>query len=370
MKKIIFISLILVVIIIGLLHFFTPGNLHFYHDTYRRLSYFPIAIGALLFGIRGGLTIAALTSVAFIPHLILYIGYGTDVYLSELTEVLLYLAAGAVIGGIAGRESKLREKYKSLSEKLSNSYERLHKETELLIQAEEQLGVSQKLSALGELAASLAHEIKNPLSSIKGTAEILLDEFPNNHPKREFVEILLTEVSRLNTSVEHVLRFSRKQNKKKDSAAEPLSDVILRVSRLLEAHGKGKFIDFKLSDTTAADNFYINGDKFSQVLLNIILNAIDAVSGEGKIHVEIKKSDNGLLVSISDNGPGIPIADRERIFEPFVSDKEDGTGLGLSISRKIIASYGGDITVSESKEGGACFTISLPDSAANGHTLE
>ncbi|MBW1899792.1 MAG: GHKL domain-containing protein, partial [Deltaproteobacteria bacterium] len=311
-----------------------------------------------------------LTSVAFIPHLILYIGYGTDVYLSELTEVLLYLAAGAVIGGIAGRESKLRKKYKSISEKLSNSYGRLHKETELLIQAEEQLGVSQKLSALGELAASLAHEIKNPLSSIKGTAEILLDEFPNNHPKREFVEILLTEVSRLNTSVEHVLRFSRKQNKKKDSAAEPLSDVILRVSRLLEAHGKGKFIDFKLSDTTAADNFYINGDKFSQVLLNIILNAIDAVSGEGKIHVEIKKSDNGLLVSISDNGPGIPIADRERIFEPFVSDKEDGTGLGLSISRKIIASYGGDITVSESKEGGACFTISLPDSAVNGHTLE
>ncbi len=314
--------------------------------------------------------IAALTSVAFIPHLILYIGYGTKIYLSELTEVLLYLAAGAVIGGIAGRESKLREKYKSISEKLSKSYERLHKETGLLIQAEEQLGVSQKLSALGELAASLAHEIKNPLSSIKGTAEILLDEFPDKHPKREFVEILLAEVSRLNTSVEHVLQFSRKQTKKEDSETEPLSDVIIRVSRLLKAHGKGKLIDFKLSDTTAADNFYVHGDKVSQVLLNIILNAIDAVSGEGKIHVEIKKSDSGLQVSISDNGPGISIADRERIFEPFVSNKEDGTGLGLSISRKIIASYGGDITVSESKDGGACFTISLPDSDADGHKIE
>jgi signal transduction histidine kinase len=210
MRKLLFIILVLVVLGIGFLHFTTPAELFFYHDTYRRLSYFPIVLGALWFGIWGGLILAVMSSLAFIPHVILYIGQGTGSYLSELTEIILYLAAGTVTGVIAGRESRLREKYRLLSEKLEKSYAKLHRETQLLLEAEEQLSVTQKLSALGQLSASLAHEIKNPLSSIKGTADILLDEFPDGHPKREFVEILLKETSRLNNTVEEVLQFSRR----------------------------------------------------------------------------------------------------------------------------------------------------------------
>ena len=191
MKKLAYSGLVLVVIAIGLLHFFTPGYLVLYHDTFRRLSYFPIVLGAIWFGVRGGLSLAILSSIAFIPHLLLYVGQGPEMYIGEFMEVVLYLAAGTVTGFIAGREARLQEKYKNVAEKLEKSYDRLHQETELLIEAEEQLSQSQRLSALGQLSASLAHEIKNPLSSIKGTAEIFLDEFPEGHPKREFVTILL-----------------------------------------------------------------------------------------------------------------------------------------------------------------------------------
>jgi len=361
LKKIVFPVLVLVVIIIGLLHFFTPGHLVFYHDTYRRLSYFPIVLGGIWFGIWGGVFLAAMSSIAFIPHLLLYLGQEPDIYLSELTEIILYFGAGTLIGLIARRQARLRESYRLLSEKLKKSYSRLHDETELLLEAEEQLSASQKLSALGQLSASLAHEIKNPLSSIKGTAEILLDEFPPEHPKREFVDILLTEVDRLNTTVDGILNYSRDRSGKNFSS-EPLSDIIIGVARLLESNLKKKSIDFDILENSMAKDYLIEREKLSQVFLNIILNAIDAVPIGGKIRVRMEKKPEGLTVIITDNGPSIPAEVREQIFLPFYTEKEDGTGLGLPISRKIVESYGGRINVSDANDGGACFTIFLPQS--------
>jgi len=135
-------------------------------------------------GLMAGLIIGVCTIVAFIPHLRHFYLLDSNVYLSELPEIILYLAAGYVTGVIAGREKKLREKYQVLSEKLELSYNRLHKETALLLEVEEQLRASQKLSALGQISASLAHEIKNPLAAIRGAAETFLDEFPLGHKKR------------------------------------------------------------------------------------------------------------------------------------------------------------------------------------------
>ena len=370
MRKILFAILVLVVIGIGLLHFFTPGYMIFYHDMFRRLSYFPIVLGAIWFGVWGGLLLAVLSSIAFIPHVLLYIGEGSGTYLSELTEIILYLAAGTVTGIIAGRESLLRNRYKELSEKLEKSYDKLHRETQLMLEVEEQLSAAQKLSALGQLSASLAHEIKNPLSSIKGTTEILLDEFPEDHPKREFVEILLKETTRLNNTVEEVLGFSRRgmQGKKKEEAmTEPLSQVIDRVTSLLASQLRKKSIKLTVNGWEEGKAFHIAGEKLSQVFLNIILNSIDATPPKGEIIIETMKLADGYSVSVKDNGAGIPDARKDKIFGAFYSTKEGGTGLGLSISKKIVESYGGTLTLSDAETGGACFTIFLPEqnSASN-----
>jgi signal transduction histidine kinase len=364
MRKILFAILVLVVIGIGLLHFFTPGYLIFYHDMFRRLSYFPIVLGAIWFGVWGGLLLAVMSSIAFIPHVLIYIGDGTGTYLSELTEIVLYLAAGTVTGIIAGRESHLRQRYKELSEKLEKSYDKLHRETQLLLEVEEQLSAAQKLSALGQLSASLAHEIKNPLSSIKGTAEILLDEFPQDHPKREFVQILLKETTRLNNTVEEVLQFSRRGTQgreKEETKTEPLSGVIDRVASLLASQLRKKSITLTVTGWEEGKEFFVAGEKLSQVFLNIILNAIDASPPKGEIIIETKKNAAGLAVSVKDSGAGIPDQRKDKIFDPFYSNKEGGTGLGLSISKKIVESYGGTLSLTDAETGGACFTVFLPE---------
>jgi signal transduction histidine kinase len=364
MRKILFAILVLVVIGIGLLHYFTPGYMIFYHDMFRRLSYFPIVLGAIWFGVWGGVVLAILASIAFIPHVLLYIGQGAGTYLSELTEIILYLAAGTVTGIFARRESILRQRYKELSEKLERSYDTLHRETQLLLEVEEQLGAAQKLSALGQLSASLAHEIKNPLSSIKGTAEILLDEFPKDHPKREFAEILLKETTRLNNTVEEVLQFSRRGVQGRDREnleREPLPRVIDRVTSLLASQLRKKGINLTVTGWEAGKDLLVTGEKLSQVFFNIILNAIDAVPPRGEIRIETVRDTAGFTVTVKDNGPGIPDEFKDKIFDPFYSTKDGGTGLGLSISRKIVESYGGTLLLSDAETGGACFSVFLPE---------
>jgi signal transduction histidine kinase len=254
--KLLFFALLAAVIAIGLLHLFTPGDLHFYHNTYRRLSYFPIVLGGLWFGVRGGLGLALLSSIAFIPHVLLYVGHGSQA-VSELMEIILYLAAGLLVGVISGRQTRLRERYRQLSEKLQASYARLHEETVQLIEAEARLAAAQKFSALGKLSASLAHEIKNPLASIKGTAEILRDEFPGDHPKREFVDILFKETGRLHDTVEEILRYAKGRPQEREEALEPLAAVAHHVGALLERQLREKQVHFFLPENDEARHLLV-----------------------------------------------------------------------------------------------------------------
>lgn len=368
MRKLLFSVLLLSVIAIGLLHLFTPAEYAFYHNTYRRLSYFPIVLGGLWFGVRGGLGLALLSSIAFIPHVLLYIGHGSQA-VSELMEIILYLAAGLLVGLISGRQMTLQKKYRQLSEKLQASYARLHEETAQLIEAEARLATAQKLSALGRLSASLAHEIKNPLASIRGTAEILRDEFSEKHPKREFVDILFKETGRLQETVDEVLRYAKGRAPEREEPLEPLADVAGHVGALLERQLKEKQVSLILPDNDEARQLLVEGGKFTQVLLNLGLNALDAVKPGGKIWIAAEATaDGGWKISLCDDGSGVPEAEKERIFEPFYSGKIEGTGLGLVISRKIVESYGGTLRVVDRPGGGACFAIMLP--AGNGVGLE
>ncbi len=360
-KIILFLLLVACVAVIGILHTMTPGHMIFYHDTYRRLSYFPIAIGAILYGAWGGVCLAVLSCLAFVPHLFIFWASGPQAYYSELSEILFYLAAGVVIGFISSRENKLREKYKRLSEKLAGSYKRLHEQTALLVKAEKQLGQSQKFSLLGHLSASLAHEIKNPLAAIKGAAEILADEVPCDHPKYEFIEIMRSEISRLNNSVEDVLKYCRGQQISEKGRQEAIENIINRVVLLLETAIKEKSILVSIQSESGKSRFVTDEAAMIQVLMNILLNAVDAVEKNGRIIIESGKYKKGCFIRISDDGPGIDENLASQVFASFVTFKEDGTGLGLAISKKIVESLGGKIVIGESTIGGAAFTIYLPE---------
>lgn len=360
-----FLSLVVVTILIGVLHFVTPGFRIFFHDAYRRLSYFPIAIGAILFGIRGGLFLALLSSLSYIPHLYLFWARGPEAYYSEFSEILFYFAAGIVIGLISSREKVLRKKYQELSEKLKISYLRLHSQAETLVEAEKQLGKSRQMSALGHVSASLAHEIKNPLASIRGAAEILADEVPEEHPKFEFVRIIKSEISRLNQSVEKVLEYCRgakDSDPSTDGAGEKsaIKDIIQKAVELLNPQISGKKIKVTVNIDTTAAQLPVDEAGMHQVMMNLLVNAVDAVSPGGQIDISGTVETSEYRILVCDNGPGIDKETADRIFNPFVTFKEGGTGLGLSISSKIIKRLGGTVELEESPLGGAAFLIKLP----------
>jgi signal transduction histidine kinase len=364
-KIVLFLLMLAFVAVLGALHAMTPGHMIFYHDTYRRLSYFPITIGAILYGVGGGMGLAFLSCLAFVPHLFMFWASGPQAYYSELSEILFYLAAGGVIGLISTRENKLREKYKLLSEKLSRSYKRLHDQASQILEAEKLLGQSQKLSLLGHVSASLAHEIKNPLAAIKGAAEILADEVPFGHPKYEFIEIMGAEISRLNHSVEDVLNYCNGQQHPYKGQQESIEKIINRVVLLLETAFKEKSIQISIQPAPVKNIFSTDEAAMIQVLMNIIINAVDAVEKNGKILIEFGPDERGCFIRISDDGPGIDENLVKQVFQSFVTFKEEGTGLGLSISKKIVESLGGEINIETSTLGGAAFLIVLPQKNIN-----
>lgn len=359
-KKIIFAAMLLMAVAIGVLHAATPGHMILYHDTYRRLSYFPIAIGAIVYGVRGGIILSVLSCLAFVPHLYTFWAEGPEAWYSELSEIIFYLAAGSVIGLISSRENRLRKKYQDLSEKLSQSYDRLSRQASQLLEAEKQLGESQKLSMLGHVSASFAHEIKNPLASIKGAAEILADEVGEDHPKHEFVEIMRAEISRLNLSVEKVLEYCRGSQPKQQFEFKRAKNVVDHVMSLMAAAVREKSIQVNIGYTGDAANCMLQESPMIQVLLNVLINAVDAVETNGSIQLTMEAGEAGCFLYVFDDGPGIDNAIKEEVFHSFVTYKEGGTGLGLPISKKIVESLQGSISIEKSPLGGAGFKIFLP----------
>ncbi len=224
-----------------------------------------------------------------------------------------------------------------------------------------------RLSIMGELAAGAAHEIRNPLTSIRSTIQYFMKGFDNTDQK-ELAAGLIEEVDRINEILQGLLSFARPNSPKPENIDVEL--LINQVIQLLNSTAKKKniLIDFQYH----AEGKYILADpgQLKQVFINIIINGIQAISGEGIVRIAVEEKDNhhkkdsvnakDLFIIISDSGCGIPDKKLDQIFDPFYTTREDGTGLGLSISYGIINKHGGDIKI-ESEEGrGTVVTISIP----------
>lgn len=366
MKRFVPVFLVLASFGIGVLHFVTPGHDMFLHDTWRRLSYFPIAVGALFYGLRGGLWVALFNSIAFIPHLLLFFGKDPMFYRSELTEVVLYFAAGALLGVLSGRERRLSERYQQISVQLEETLARLKEDAKTLLMLEDQLRVSQKRVAAGELSASLAHEIRNPLGAIRGAAEIILDEAPEKGASRRFAEILIKETERLDKTLAGMLTLGA-ATARGEEEEHPLAEVVSHVRDTMAIRLKNRAVRLTMTSDERAAGVKVAGEKVSQVLVNLVLNAVDAVGKAGHVDVTVAlEGDDLCTLSVVDDGPGIDPAFLPRLFDPFVSGRPDGTGLGLSISTRIAESLGGTLTARNRDEGGAEFLFTFPVISSGG----
>lgn len=226
----------------------------------------------------------------------------------------------------------------------------------------EEVARHKRLAALGKLSAGIAHEIRNPLSSIRGLAQFVYNSFSQTDERKEDLNTIIQEVDRLNKLVAQVLDFAKL--KKPNVTRFSLNGLIKKMIELFKLEIKDKQIKFYLEFSPDISQIQADEDQVKQILMNVIINAIQAISYKGEIKITTEKTllmgETAIKIIIEDSGIGIPEKDLFQIFDPFFSTKEKGSGLGLSIAYKLIEAHQGEIKV-ESKEGERTkFILCLP----------
>jgi len=216
----------------------------------------------------------------------------------------------------------------------------------------------ERLAAVGELSAQVAHEIRNPLAGIRGACQVI---FTSNEPpevKREVGEEVVHQIDRLNRTVEELLQFAKPSAIA--TAATDLHEVIERVWSLLREDARAGDLHLERRFARKLPPLEVDPAQFEQVLYNILLNAAQVMGFSGTIEVSTELRDGEVQVTVRDEGPGLPEGRSGEIFKPFFSTRTEGTGLGLAIVRKIVVAHDGHIDAVNRPEGGAEFRIGLP----------
>ncbi len=233
---------------------------------------------------------------------------------------------------------------------------------------EEQVQRTEKLAAVGRLAAGVAHEIRNPLSSIRGFAYLLGRGHGKETPEREYAEVMVREIDRINRVVTDLLNFSRPMTLEPEVTMLP--DLIDHVVSLVSADAKKHGIEIQIDCEPGTPPMTLDPNQITQALLNLMLNAINAVERGGVVDLRTSPLNEGagVEIQVTDNGPGIDPDVQDKIFEPFYTTRERGTGLGLAMVRKIAENHNGAIRLESpppGKSSGTRFTLSLRNMKAN-----
>lgn len=223
---------------------------------------------------------------------------------------------------------------------------------------EEELRRSERMAALGKMAAGVAHELRNPLSSIKGLALLLKSRFQEKSQDQETANILVQEVERLNRSIGELLDYTRSQKLIK-GAVHP-EEVVAEALLLLRMDAESMRVETAVRVTGEIPVIQADQDKLKQVFLNLFLNSIQAMEHGGKLDIRITKEGEGVCIVVTDTGCGVSQDDLHRVFDPYFTTKAQGTGLGLAMSAKIIQEHGGTITLHGEADRGTTVTVTLP----------
>ena len=329
------------IVAISLMHYSTAMHIHEAHGIYRRLYYFPILLAAFRYGRRGGLSAAFATCAFYAPHAFGLIGFDPAHTLEKTLEMALYFAVGLVAGVLVDREHATQR--------------RLLRTLDDRDRMASQLVRSERLAAVGRLSAGLAHEIRNPLASIHGAAEVLGDDFPDGHPKARLAGILREESRRLNDVLTRFLTFAR-------GAPAPAVAFDLAAEARAVAELAGQRPDAAPVAAKAATGLPAalgSREQVRQVLLNLTLNAMSAAGPGGRVELRVDIDDGAARCRVIDSGPGFSDEAAANFGTPFFSTTAGGTGLGLATSLRLIEDLGGSLAIDRAAPGG-CVELRLP----------
>jgi signal transduction histidine kinase len=333
-----------VILAVSLAHYLTPTGehgSHALHAFYRSFFHLPIILAAFWFGIRGGVAACGAVTGLYLPHVIFqWHGGSADQWL----EIVLYVVVGAVTG--------------LLSQRQKDSYAALLQKTRILLETEEQLRFADRMAALGELSANLAHEIKTPLASIRGAAEILGSGSSGDKEREEFSGILVREADRLNRVLMRFLDFARPKG-----ADRPEADLAAAVTEILDLvrveAERGK-VTVVVSLAEGLPPVPVDPEQLRQVVLNLVMNALQAMGNGGTLEVKTETAGGEIRLTVADTGAGIPPGIRDRVFDPFFTTRPRGTGLGLSIVQKILVNHGAELELTGRESGGTLAVATFP----------
>ena len=228
---------------------------------------------------------------------------------------------------------------------------------------EQQLLHSERLATIGEMSAKVAHEIRNPLSSISLNTELLYDEIGNNNGDKKsdaanLIQSILSEVDTLTEMSDEYLRYARLPRLETKPAS--INDVLIELSKFFNQERVQRGISLKEHYAPDLPRIRLDINQMKQAFLNILKNSFEAMPEGGKVSISTKRKGNSIEVSITDTGDGISKDDIQRVFDPFYSAKANGTGLGLALTMKTIEGHGGDIICKSAIDKGTTMIISFP----------
>jgi two-component system NtrC family sensor kinase len=258
----------------------------------------------------------------------------------------------------------MTERILSDEQALRRKIDEVEQATRELRDAQQSLVRSERLASVGRLAAGLAHEVGNPIAALIGMENLLLEGGLEPEQQRDFLQRMRKETERINRILGDLLQFARPRAADAQSVSEPgqVEVAIHETVTLVRPQRSMRDVDLHLDIHPDLPEVSLSREHLVQVMLNLLLNAADAVSDGGRISVRAQATDEGIRVEVEDSGPGVPAQVRERLFEPFVTTKEvgKGTGLGLAVCRGLIEAVGGKISLAEEYADGARFVIELP----------
>jgi len=226
-----------------------------------------------------------------------------------------------------------------------------------VIETERRLGRSERLAAIGQLAAGLAHEINNPLNVMSGFCELLLSKTPEEDSRRAQLEEIARECGRCQRLVEDLLDYAKPKEPRR--APVRLRELIGETANLVSARTRAQGVELQLDADPKLPPLLADADQLKQLLLNLFLNACDAMPDGGSLRVVAAVEHGDAVVRVTDTGPGIPPQQLKSVFDPFFTTKKEGTGLGLSVCQAIAESHGGSLEA-RSDDLGASFILRIP----------